>query len=375
MNARLQHVRQWLTQHPRITRYLVVVVVPSLLALAYLGIVATDGYVSRAQVMIEHDNSAAAAAAEITLGMLSIGGQRSKVDALVVETFMRSRTMLEHLDSTLDLRGHFSAPDVDLISRLDADASREDFLDYYRDRLVTAVDDNTYVLSIEFVAHDAEYARKVTDELVRRAEQFVNEISHHLARQQLEFVSAEVDRAHERLRGASRALISLQREYAIFSPQAETQATGTIVGGLLQELAAARTERNALLAYLNPKAAEVATVTARIEALERQVADERARLVGSDDPGLNDVMLAYQDAEVELTLASEIYKTALATLEATRLDAARKVKYLVSLSAPSLPDSVERPRTLYWAFTLFVVLNLAYFVMSLIIATIQDHRE
>ncbi|MES0875419.1 hypothetical protein [Sinimarinibacterium thermocellulolyticum] len=376
MSARNQNtrLRQWFTEHRRFTRYLAAVVVPTLLVLTYLGLVSTDGYVSRAEVMIEHDNSSAAAA-ELALGVLSLGAQRSKIDALVVETFMRSRAMLEHLDRTLDLRGHFSASKVDPISRLSARASFADFLDYYRARLSTKVDDDTYVLSIEFVAYDAEYAHKVTEELVRRSEQFVNEVSHHLAREQLNFVSAEVDRAHERLRKASRALISLQRQYAIFSPEAESQVAGSVVGGLLQQLAAARTERNTLLAYLNPQAAEVVSVTARIEALERQVAEERARLVGSDDPGLNDIMLAYQDAQVELTLASEIYKTALATLEATRLDTARKVKYLVSLSAPSLPDSVERPLTLYWTCTIFVVLNLAYFVMSLIIATIQDHRE
>jgi capsular polysaccharide transport system permease protein len=375
MNARLREIRDSLKQRPRLSRYLIAVVVPTLLAFLYLGLIASDGYVSRAQVMVEHDNSAAAAAAEVTLGMLSIGGQRSKVDALVVETFMRSRTMLEHLDSELDLRGHFSASDVDPVGRLAGDASAEDFLEYFRDRLLTTVDDNTYVLSVEFVAHDAEYARTVTQELVRRSEQFVNDVSHHLAREQLAFISAEVERAHERLRQASRDLIALQRKYEIFSPQVETQAAGSIVGGLMQELAAARTERNALLAYLNPSAAEVVALTARVNALERQIAEERGRLVGSEDPGLNDVMLAYQDAEVELTLAKEIYKTALATLEATRLDAARKVKYLVSLSSPSLPDSVERPRVGYWTLTIFVILNLAYFVMSLIVATIQDHRE
>ena len=375
MSAERPDVRQWLLQRPRLLRYLAVVIGPTLIALAYLTLIASDGYVSRAQVMVEHDNSAAAAAAEITLGMLSFGGQSSKLDALVVETFMRSRSMLEHLDSKLGLRSHFSSTEVDLIGRLEADASQEDFLEYYRDRLVSAVDDSTYVLSLEFVAFDPEYAQKVTTELVARAEQFVNEVSHHLAREQLAFVSGEVDSAQARVKKASRDLISLQRKYEIFSPEIETEATGTILGALMQELASARTERSALLAYLNPKAVEVAAVSARIEALEQQIAAERARLVGGDDPGLNDVMLAYQDAEVELKLSSEIYKTALATLEATRLDAARKVKYLVSLSAPSRPDSVERPRVLYWVATIFVILNLAYFVMSLIVATIQDHRE
>ena len=67
----------------------------------------------------------------------------------------------------------------------------------------------------------------------------------------------------------------------------------------------------------------------------------------------NDLMLAYQDADVSVRLATEVYKTALATLETTRLDAVRKVKYLISVDKPSLPDSAELPRVTYWTLMYF----------------------
>ncbi|MEQ1438360.1 sugar transporter [Fontimonas sp. SYSU GA230001] len=358
-------------------RYALLVLVPSLLAWLYLLVFAADGYVSRAQVMVEKESSpsTAAAGAELALGLLNVGGGKSRQDALLVQDFMRSRTMLEYLDAELGLREHYSAPKVDFVGRLAADADQKEFLEYYRKKLTITIDDDSLILNVEFVAFDPEYAQKVAQKLVERSEEFVNEVSRQAARQQLSFVQEQVDQANERLKQASREMIDLQRRNAVFSPEKETEAVGQILAELEAELAKQRTQLKALTGYLNETAPDVVAAKQRIAALESQVEQERRRMVGSKGGGLNDLMMAYQDADVGLRLATEVYKTALATLETTRLDTVRKVKYLVLVDKPSLPDAAELPRVLYWTLTIFVFLNLAYFVMSLIIATIEDHRE
>ena len=53
-----------LLARPRMRRYLAIVIAPTILSLVYLGLIAADGYVSRAQVMVEHENSTAMAAAQ-----------------------------------------------------------------------------------------------------------------------------------------------------------------------------------------------------------------------------------------------------------------------------------------------------------------------
>ncbi|MDP9142590.1 MAG: hypothetical protein M3O62_17600 [Pseudomonadota bacterium] len=364
------------TLRPTTRRYLIAVGLPTLLTLFYLALFAADGYVSRAQVMVEHESTPGlAAAAEMTLGALSLGSQSTKQDALVVQTFMQSRAMLNYLEKEVGLRAHYSASGVDFWGRLSADASEEDFLEYFRKRLTTDVDDATNVIDVEYVAYDAEFAERVARLIVKRSETFVNEIGQHLAREQLSFVNAEVEKAHQRVQDTSRALILLQRKYDLFSPEKESESTGLILSGLNQELSMQRVELKSLSAYLNPKAPEVRVAQARIEALESQIAGEQRKLVGGDSSGLNDALLAYQDAQVNVTLAGEVYKAALASLETTRLGALRKVKYLVALSEPSAPDEAEHPRIWYWTATIFVFLNLLYFVAGLVIATIEDHRE
>ena len=241
-----QRLREVGSSRPQ--RYVVVVLLPTLLVFAYLGLVATDGYISRAQVMVERESSTAMAAAELTLGALSLGGQSSKTDALVVETFMRSRAMLEYLDAEFDLRGHYSSGAIDIFSRLDPDAPNEDFLDYFRDRIKTYVDDQTYIVELEVTAHDPAYAQRVAQGMVRRAEHFVNEISRELAREQLAFVEDEVEKANERFKAASSGMITLQRRYDVFSPEKEAEVAGSILSGLEQELSRQRTEYRALSA-------------------------------------------------------------------------------------------------------------------------------
>lgn len=361
---------------PKTRRYLLWVGLPTLLVFLYLALLAADGYVSRAQVMVEHENNAGlAAAAEMTLGALALGSSSTKQDALVVQTFMQSRAMLDYLEKEIGLRAHYSADGVDSWGRLSKTATEEEFLEYFRRHLTIDVDDATNVIDVEYVAYDAEFAQRVARLIVKRAETFVNDIGQHLAREQLGFVNGEVEKAHNRVQDASRELILLQRKYELFSPEKESESTGLILSGLNQELSKQRVELKALSAYLNPKAPEVQVVKARIEALENQIAGEQRKLIGGESSGLNDALLAYQDAQVNVTLAGEVYKAALASLESARLEALRKVKYLVALSEPSLPDEAEHPRVWYWTATIFVFLNLLYFVAGLVIATIEDHRE
>ncbi|RZO83899.1 MAG: sugar transporter [Oceanococcus sp.] len=358
----------------RMKRYLALVLGPTALALLYLGLIASDGYVSRASFLIEQD-SPSMSGGDMALSLLNLGGGPSRQDTLVVDAFLRSRTLLEQMQSSLDLRGHFSSDERDLFSRMDAEASQEDFLEFYRKHLHTLVDEESQIMTVEFTAHDPEYAHKVVSELVRQGEQFVNKINQSLAEEQLTFITAEVDKAATRLRQATVEMLALQRKNDVLNPQQETAAVAQILAGLEAELTRQQTELKALSGYLNPSAPDIVATKQRIDALQAQVAEERRRMVGEGRDEFSKLMLDYQNAEVNLRIAGELYKSALTSLETTRLDAVRKAKYVIPVDRANVPDSAELPRVGYWTVTVFVLLNLMYFVSGLIVATIQDHRE
>lgn len=62
-------------------------------------------------------------------------------------------------------------------------------------------------------------------------------------------------------------------------------------------------------------------------------------------------------------------------METARIDATRKLKSLVVVEPPVLPEIAEYPRRGYNLVTLFVVCCLLYGVVSLIVATIRDHQD
>lgn len=98
---------------------------------------------------------------------------------------------------------------------------------------------------------------------------------------------------------------------------------------------------------MNPNAPDVVAVKDRVDALTRQLAQEKQRLTGSEKQALNEVNADYQAVQVQTQLAADVYKTGLVSMEQARVEAYRKLKHLLVVSQPSLAEEAEYPRRLY----------------------------
>lgn len=354
--------------------YCGVVLVPVLLLGLYYLVMSTDRYVSHTRLIVEGDD--AAGVATIALGLLAPSQTGSALDAELVRSFILSPAMLDHLQETLDLRAHYTDASLDRFSRLAADASAERFLKYYLGYVKVAIDDNAPIIQLEVQAFDRAFAQRLSAVIAERAERFVNEVSQSLAREQMAFVQGEMDKAHKRLQDETARLVLLQNENRMLDPVLESQAVAQIIGGLQQELARTRTELKALQAYLSPNAAQVVSMRQKAAAIESQIEQERAKQVkaGREQP-LNDLVLAFKEHELAVKVATDVYQGSLQSLEASKLEASRKVKHLVRVSGPTLPEASVMPRRGYNVATLFFFLNLVYLIGGLLIASIRDHME
>ncbi|MGQ0622862.1 MAG: hypothetical protein ACT4QA_23650 [Panacagrimonas sp.] len=364
---------------PRLIRarpaYVTLIVVPLAILAVYFGVIASDRYVADARIIVEHDS--AIAAAGLDLGLLSLaGGGSSAKDIELVKRFIESPAMLDYLDKTLGFRQHYAGSGSDWFSRLADDASREDALEYYLDLVEIEVDEDSLTLDVVAEANSPSFAQQMAAAMVQRSEQFVNEVGQSLAREQVAFVQNEVDKAHAKVQQTASALIEYQNQHSLFSPELENQAVSQVILGLQQELARQRTEQKALQSYLSAAAPEVVGVQKKISALERQISQERSKQVSiGKSEALNDLLVRYKELELSLQVATDIYQTGLKSLEAAKLDASRKVKHLVMVSAPTLPEESTRPRRLYSWFTAFALLHVAYLIGGIIVSIIKDHRE
>ncbi|MBE9553849.1 MAG: capsular biosynthesis protein [Proteobacteria bacterium] len=357
-------------------RFALLVLAPFLVAAFYLGGVASDRYVSQAHFTVR-DSGAQASAGGIDLGGLLGGiGGGGRQDAYLLRDYILSADLLAVLDEAQGLRAAWSDPAIDPLWRLAADASDEDFLDYYRSMIAATIDTESGIMTVELQGFTPEPTRATLRMILAESETLVNEISNRLAREQLDFINGEIDDNSRRLRAAKAALLGFQNEYGVVDPNEEAGLVFAVIAQMEVSLAEDKAELSALRGYLGNNAHEVVALRNRIAAKAAQVRAQKKRLTGGgDDERLNRVMARFEELRFGLEFANERYRLALLALEGAQIEASRKVKSLVIISRPNLPDEALYPDRSYILATAAAFLLMGFAIFSVILAAIREHME
>lgn len=352
-----------------------IVVAPMVVATVYFTFIAADRYVSESIVTVRQSGDMAASALS-GLGVV-LGGLNtpSREETLYLKEYIHSLDMLRHLDGKLNLRKAYESEKLDPIYRLWGGTSQEWFLRYYRNRVEVLFDDITGLLSVRVEGFEPAFARAVNAEILGQSERFVNEISHRLAREQMAFAESELRKAGGRLHDAKAKLLAFQNKYGIFDPLAQAQAWASLSTQLEAEIARKEAELKAMLGYMQETAPPVVGLRNEIAALKAQTHTEQQKVASAKGGRLNRLAAEYHNLAIEAGFAEEAYKSALASVETTRIEASRKLKSLVVIESPAKPEIALYPKRFYSLLTLLVALTLIYGIVLLVIATIRDHRD
>jgi len=358
---------------PSIVRSLLLVVaLPTLVAAIYFGAIASDIYISETRYAIR--SSERAPAADFLTSVLNPSGvSASGEDALIVRDYILSRDMLDQLQARLDLKQHYSSEDVDWLSRLKANATEEDFLEYYRNRVEVLIDSASNITVLRVKAFDPELARSMAHEIVERSEVLINKWSERITEDTLRFSRNEVDAAEEGVRKTSTSLTRFRNEFRSIDPSQETSAVLGIITGLEAQLADARAQLIETSTYMRSDSPQAKQLRNKVAALERQINNERNRLAGQSGTELTRLIDGYEPLLLEQNLAEQRYASALTSLEVARTEAQRKQRYLIPFVTPELPDEPLEPERLWNIFTVFIGALLLYVIGALVWAAILDH--
>ncbi len=117
-------------------------------------------------------------------------------------------------------------------------------------------------------------------------------------------------------------------------------------------------------------------VEQRIEAIEKQIAQEQAKLAAPGGKTLNRTAEAFAQLELQAKFRPlDMYKTALTALEQGRLEATRTLKKLSVLQQPNLPQDALEPRRLYTTSVWVLTILLLAGVLHLLLAIVRDHQD
>ncbi|MCE9980367.1 sugar transporter [Leclercia adecarboxylata] len=348
------------------------VIVCFAIAILYFGIIASDRYVSRAELVVKQADQIKML--PDTLSMLGLGGSNHE-DVLLIQDYLKSPDLLNKLDKELDLKSHYQSHNVDYFSRLPKNVSKEDFLKYYREHLTLRLDDISGVLTIELQAFDPAYGQRVVAMMLKDAETFINKLGHQVALEQLAFVEKEVDRAYQRVQTEKTKVLEFQNTHHLISPETTSSSRLGVVNQIEAELAQQQAQLKQLESYMKKTAPAVVSLQAKVEALTQQLAQEQGRLTGTDKDAMNEITAKYMDVQTQANLAVDLYKSGLISLEQARVEAYRKLKHLLVVSQPTLAEDAEYPRRLYNLATIGVLLCLIYGLISMGLATLREHQD
>jgi capsular polysaccharide transport system permease protein len=354
-----------------------VIAVPWLIAAIYLAVLAADRYVSESVVVVRQEGSAAVIPSGVeALSAMFGSSAASREDQYMLQAHILSIDMLWQVQEKLGLRQAYASPKLDFIFRMSENASQEKFLKYYRSRIEVVIDDASGLLTIRTQGFTPEIAQAVNREVVAISERFINESSHRLARDQMSFAESELKNARSQLDNVRERLLAFQGEHGILDPAAQAAANTGLTAELQAMHARYEAELKGLQAYLNDDAPQVETLQAQIAGVRQQLLTERRRgIINAEGVSLNVLAGRYQELLAELEFVSDAYRGALTALEAARIESTRKLKSLVLVESPALPESAEYPRRIYTLTALLLGLTLLYGIGRLIVATIEDHQE
>ncbi|MCL5051429.1 MAG: chain-length determining protein [Firmicutes bacterium] len=339
----------------------------------YWLFIATDRYVSRANIVID---SPQVNMTSMNLGSLISGGAAGSGDLLLLRDHLLSTDMMNKLQRELNIREHYADSSIDRWARLSAaDAPMETFHKYMQKRLTIDYDDYAGVLRVEAQAYTPEMAQRITEVLLAEGEAHMNAMGQRLAMEQVRFIEQQVNELEERLFVARDNLIEFQNTHGLVSPSGTVEAIFTTVAELEAQIAIMRARDRALADSQAARSSERVRIRSEIEALEQQAAEERQKMARLEGDALNRLSAEYETLELRAQFAVEMYSQTLAALETTRVEAARTLKQISVLQYPSMPEYSTEPRRVYnitviWIFGMFLAA-----IAQLIRSIIRDHKS
>jgi capsular polysaccharide transport system permease protein len=350
--------------------FVILFIVPLVIVVFYEMVIASDRYQSEASIIISQENTGATT---FDVSFLNLPSSADDKDALSVIEFIMSRDMLHYLDEKHHLRDHYSSSRVDWLVRLSNTASFEDFHDYITNWLVVTYDTTSKIIRLQLQTFDENYSKAVLDSILAKSQEFIDNLNAKVTAEQTRFFDEKMVESEARLKEAKQALLTFQQANRLLTTESESTVILQNISALETELAKDRSEYESLSKTLTVNAPRLQQMQSDISAFENQIRTEKERLSGVSTSSMSELNAQYQDIQLNLEFVTTMYKSNLSQLEQARIEAARRVKFLVVVAAPSIADESQYPYRPYIILAATGVLLAVYFIGTLLLTIVREH--
>lgn len=357
--------------------FILLVIVPTLVAALYLFLIASAQYRSEAQFVVRglETQSAPASGVGQLLGIsasLSPGQQ----EAQSIREYLRSHDAVRALRGQgIDLVAIYRRPGTDPLSRLWSPAPRaETLLDFYRDHVDVIYDPDDNITRLSVRAFDPADAQRIARALLALGEKRVNDYNSRLFDASLRVASGESQRAQEELESIQRLLGGFRERERDIDPA----ATGAGGNRQIEEHQARLDRASALLAdmrsKLSPSSPQVRAMATQVAAATAALNAARARQTGQPE-AVAGRLGEYEELRLQQDFAAKRYEAARTRLEQARTRAANEQLFIVAVVEPNLPEKPALPKPFRTTLLILIGLSVAYGIGWMLIAGVREHQS
>jgi capsular polysaccharide transport system permease protein len=337
---------------------LLTLVVPTVLAVLYFGLLAANRYESEVKFVVRTPLSSAAG--QLTSLMQGSNIVRSADDAYVVHAYIKSRTALRDLLADIKVQEVLAGPGLDVVwwYPLPILGGSEERLHRHFLRFIDVhFDLTTGISTLKVQAFQPNDATRIARALLANAERLINKLNTRVMQDALEIAHREVELSKTTAVDKQLEMTDFRTRWALVDPVKTSGSAHEVITKLSLEAAHVRAQAFELK-KTSPQSAQIPTLMVRISALEEQIRAAQRQLVG-EDGSLAPRLAEYERYLLFREFAERSFLSAMTALEMARADAQRQKLYLDLISAPLPADHHKYPYRLL-SIGLVILLGFAF---------------
>lgn len=354
--------------------FIAFVIVPTLFAALYYGLMASDQFISESRFVIKSSGQKQSSTSTLANLIQTTGLSGGQEQTNEVMAYVASRDALKSLEKNPGIRARFADKQVDFLSRFPApftENSFEELYKFYGKMVSTRLDTETNTAIITVKAFTPQDASVINEQLLRLSEGLVNRLNARAQATAIAEAQRQVDLATARARAARVALGQYRNTQELIDPAKQAVGVIEISNGLIAERAKLQAQLD-LMQQLTPRNPSIPALRNRVSAISAQIGAQDSRVVGTND-GIASKLGDYENLLVEQEFATQSLNIANASLVQARSEAQKQQFYLERIVSPNTPDMALLPKRLLSVLIVAACAFCLYFIGWMFIVGILEH--
>ena len=354
--------------------FLLTVVVPTLCAILYFGLFASDVYISESRYTVRTQAKQAPTGLASLLTGSDISSLSGSASGEVAE-YALSRDAMKALNDKGQLAQLFSRPEIDFWNRMSwfgRQTSEEDLYSNFTKHVALNQSNQSGITTLVVRAYRPEDARWINARLLDLGEQLVNRLNQRSREDLVKYARQEADNAREQSGAAAVALAEFRNRYGVIDPEKQANVSLQMISKLQDEVILTKTQLAQMQAY-TPQNPQIPVLGTRIESLNREIDAEMLKVAGGKG-SLAAKSAQYTRLAVDAEYADKLLANALVSLQNANNDARRQQAYVERIVQPNLPDRAAEPRRMRGIFSVAVLGLVVYGVLTLLLSAMREHN-